>query len=196
MDAEQVAQLMTGVSAVLTVLVGVVFFGWRRDKREAREAVSKARQQAEEAERRAQDLALSVDRAEREAAAELREQTVFDEERQARPSGASMGGPALEDGDASYAFQVKNRGKVVADNVTLWLVDAFGAQLCEPRHLAQMLEPDETAEITLRIRPDATPPLRVYSRWRDTSGLHQRESWVEVPEPPMRERHSGDAALE
>ena len=119
MDATQVAQLMSGISAVLTFAVVGVLFGSRRDVREARESESKARQQADEAERRAQDLALAVERAEREATAENRAQSAFDEERQARPSVESMGGPALEDDGLAYTFRVRNRGKVFADNVTL-----------------------------------------------------------------------------
>lgn len=195
MDATQVAQLMTGISAVLTFAVVGVLFGSRRDVREARESESKARQQADEAERRAQDLALAVERAEREAAAENRAQSAFDEERQARPSVESMGGPALEDDGLAYTFRVRNRGKVFADNVTLWVVDAFGAKLCEPRNLAQMLEPNDTAVVTLRIPSGATPPLRIYSHWRDMSGLHERESWVEVPHPIRPGPHRGGEML-
>jgi hypothetical protein len=188
---------MAGISAILTFLVVGLLFGWRKDRREAREAEGKAQQALDEAQRKAQELALAAERAERETAAERRAQAAFDEERQARPSAELIGGPTLDDGILAYTFRIVNRGKVFADNVTVWLVDTWGSQLGgEPVVLAQMVEPNEAAEVTLHIPADVQPPLRLYSSWRDTSGLHQHESWVKVPAPKGPGRDRDDAIPE
>jgi len=40
----------------------------------------------------------------------------------------------------SYTFRIVNRGKVFADNVTVWLVDTWGSQLgSDPVFLTQMV---------------------------------------------------------
>lgn len=170
MDATQVAQLMSAVAAVLTLVITGLVFGWRRDRREAQKA-----------QREAQDARLAVERATREAAAELRAETEFKEERRARPSAEWVRGPVPENGDQTYTFRIKNRGKVFADDVSVWLVDAFGSELGPRVAVDQMIEPGEVKEITLRVSADGEPPLRLFSSWRDTRGPHQRESRVGIP---------------
>ena len=92
-----------------------------------------------------------------------------------------MWGPTKGDQGVEYRLRVRNRGKVFADAVSVWVVDARGAEVSPRCDLAQMIEPEDAAEVTIRIEGGAEPPLRVYSAWRDSSGLHQRESWVKVP---------------
>ena len=179
MDSTQYADVATAIAAVLTFLVVGMAFGWRRDRRETR----KARSDADLAKLEAERVRIEVERSQREAEQEARAKREFEEEREARPSAEWLSGPTPSPGGHTYTFRIWNRGKVFGDNVTVWIVDADDNDVSEHQVLDQMLDPGDAREITLPVLDGGRPPLKLRSSWRDTSGMHQRESWVRVPAP-------------
>lgn len=179
--------MMSAISAALTLLISGVVFQWRKDRRE----LQQLRQALERAKRDLLESRLAVERGEREAA-DHRAETVFDDERLARPSAEIIVGPVLRGEGLSYRFRIRNRGKVSADGLTVWLVDDAGTEASPPAGPLPKMEPDESHEITLHTHEGAHGALRLYFHWRDPTGFHQRESWVRVPRPDPQPRHRAD----
>jgi hypothetical protein len=122
------AQLMSAISAALTLLISGVIFQWRKDRRESHQlrlALRRAKHDLLESR-------LAVERGEREAAADHGAEIEIDDERQARPSAETIGGPVRRGEGLSYRFRIKNRGKVFADGLTVWLVDDAGTEASPP----------------------------------------------------------------